>query len=479
MVNGNKNIDDNNVQIPSYSTTPSTPRSTLSSSSSSYHLQITSEEYYRNFKNSCKTKATFESYNNKLNKYMKYKGYTEYSQLVDPNKDVRLIESDIIDFIVYLKEKHYRYQSRCAYLNAICHFYNVNDEIAIRRKKISRFLGSEDGDQENMMAVMGRSEPRTEGLVEETGGGSITDDKPYTTEQISKLLEVSDERTKVMVLLMASAGLRLGGLLGLKVGHLIKIPEYSNYQITVYANSKKSRYQTFCTSECATAIDNYLDFRKRCGERITDKSPLLRQEFNRDDELKAANKVLSLGKSGIKRCISKILYESGLRTHLIEKDERNLNQRREVAMAHGFRKFFDTTCTLNGMNPIYVERCMGHDLKGVKDSYFIPRADKNGIYRDILEGNDRNLGYVSVMNSLTINQEHRLKTENLKLKAETSKIDELQSQLNKLQTDQKESKDYISSLLSGMYGMLHKSKNPSKEIEEIVGEFIELDPSKY
>jgi integrase len=460
MANGN-NIDDN-VLTPSYSTTSST-RSTLSSS---YHLQTTSEEYYRNFKNSCKTVATFESYNNKLNKYMKYRGYTEYSQLVDPNKDVRLIESDIIDFIVYLKEKHYRYQSRCAYLNAICHFYNVNDEVAIRRKKISRFLGSEDDDQDMMTVGGGGSGggpvvEGTEGII------GIGEDKPYTTEQISKLLQVSDERTKVMVLLMASAGLRLGGLLGLKVGHLIKIPEYSNYQITVYANSKKSRYQTFCTSECAAVIDNYLDFRRRCGEHITDKSPLLRQEFNRDDELKAANKVLSLGKSGIKRCISKILYESGLRTHLIEKTENKLNQRREVPMDHGFRKWFDTTCTLNGMNTIYVARCMGHDLKGVKDSYFIPRADKNGIYRDILEGNDRNLGYVSVMDALTINQEHRLKTENLKLKAEKSKIDELQDQIDKL--------------THSMYGLLHVSKKPSKEIETEIGDLlnIELDPSKY
>ncbi len=254
---------------------------------------------------------------------MKYKGYTEYSQLVDPNKDVRIIESDIIDFIVYLKEKHYRYESRCAYLNAICHFYNVNDVVVIRKKKISRFLGSEDDDNNDVAATA-------------TGGVGVEDppqqeDKPYTTEQISKLLEVSDERTKVMVLLMASAGLRLGALPGLKVGHLIKIPEYSNYQITAYANSKKSRYQTFCTSECAVAIDNYLDFRKRCGEHVTAKSPLLRRQFNRDDELQTANMVLPIGISAVKRCLNKVLYESGLRTHLIEKNENKLNQRRDMS----------------------------------------------------------------------------------------------------------------------------------------------------
>ena len=65
--------------------------------SSNHYHRTSSEEYYRNFKNSCKTIATFESYNSKLNKYMKYRGYTEYSQLVDPNKDIRI--------------RHYRFYS--------------------------------------------------------------------------------------------------------------------------------------------------------------------------------------------------------------------------------------------------------------------------------------------------------------------------------------------------------------------------------
>jgi hypothetical protein len=69
MASGNSNSNINNhdnVLTPS----PLPP----SFSQSSYSL---SEGYYRNFKNSCKAVATFESYNNKLNKYMKYRGYTQ------------------------------------------------------------------------------------------------------------------------------------------------------------------------------------------------------------------------------------------------------------------------------------------------------------------------------------------------------------------------------------------------------------------
>jgi integrase len=52
---------------------------------------------------------------------------------------------------------------------------------------------------------------------------SDSGDKPYTHEQIAKLLEYTDIRTKVIILVMASAGLRLGALPLLRVGDLIEV----------------------------------------------------------------------------------------------------------------------------------------------------------------------------------------------------------------------------------------------------------------
>jgi hypothetical protein len=88
---------------------------------------------------------------------------------------------------------------------------------------------------------------------------------------------------------MSSSGLRLGALPLLKVGDLIEIPKHNIYQIRVYANSKSSRHYTFCTPECRKAIDNYIEFRKSCGENITCKSPLLRREFDKHDIFQIAN----------------------------------------------------------------------------------------------------------------------------------------------------------------------------------------------
>jgi hypothetical protein len=80
------------------------------------------------------------------------------------------------------------------------------------------------------------------------------------------------------------------------------------YQITAYANSKSSRHHTFCTPECRKAIDNYLDYRRQCGENITPKSPLLRQEFDREDIFEVANNVKPLTRFAIKKALTKLVY---------------------------------------------------------------------------------------------------------------------------------------------------------------------------
>ena len=69
---------------------------------------------------------------------------------------------------------------------------------------------------------------------------------------------------------------------------------------------------------------------------------------------------------------------------------------------HGFRKFFDTTCTSAGMSSLYTEMLMGHDV-GLKGRYTKLSPE------ELLEGNDKNLGYLSAMEHLIICNENRLK----------------------------------------------------------------------
>jgi hypothetical protein len=83
---------------------------------------------------------------------------------------------------------------------------------------------------------------------------------------------------------------------------------------------------------------------------------------------------------------------------------------------HGFRKFFKTTCINAGMNPLYSEYLMGH-RSGLTKSYFKPTDV------ELLEGNDKAVGYVSAINDLTINEEFRLRK---KVDELTKKKDEIE-----------------------------------------------------
>lgn len=96
-------------------------------------------------------------------------------------------------------------------------------------------------------------------------------DRAYTHEEIKKILDISDLRTKIITLLMASSGIRIGGLPSLKLRNVEKVQ--SIYKITVYEGSN-SQYFTFCTPECTSYIDAYLEFRTRNGEKLNPFPPI-------------------------------------------------------------------------------------------------------------------------------------------------------------------------------------------------------------
>jgi hypothetical protein len=94
----------------------------------------------------------------------------------------------------------------------------------------------------------------------------VRKDRAYTREEIHKLLDIAGLRMKVCILLMASAGLRVGFVPSIKIKHLERVDKYNIYKITVYENSNEE-YYTFCAPECASLIDEYLDYRQRNGEK--------------------------------------------------------------------------------------------------------------------------------------------------------------------------------------------------------------------
>ena len=229
---------------------------TLNSSSSS----LDDDKLYNNFIYSLKSEVTKERYLTNLKYYMKFLGITTLSELV--NKPQKIIESNIKEYLVYLRnQKKISYHSRVLYLSPLRKFYYVNTDYQFKWDLINSYLGNDDTDDDDYNEVNSDLEQEQ-------------DDRPYTKEEIKQMFDAAqDFRVKIVISLLSSSGLRHGALPILKIRDLKKIEKYNLYQITAYRKSKKSKYYTFCSPECATLIDSYLDYRKKQGEELKGNSP--------------------------------------------------------------------------------------------------------------------------------------------------------------------------------------------------------------
>ena len=122
--------------------------------------------------------------------------------------------------------------------------------------------------------------------------------------------------------------------------------------------------------------------------------------------------------------------------------------RRDVMQCHGLRKFFSTTCTLQGLPPLTVEVLMGHKGLGITGVYFKPTPN------DLLEGNDKMLGYANVMRFLTVSEEHKLRLEVNQL---TKKHDEITIMKIRHEKEMKEIREEMQERLSEVISMIQQN----------------------
>jgi integrase len=341
---------------------------------------------YRIFIEGLKSPVTKAAYTFALQKYMKHlKIDNNPDDLLRYQDSPKFIQNQIIDYLIHLKNppSSLRYATRSQYLAAIITYYDLN-EVILNKKKIYRYLGEEEKPIEN---------------------------RGYTREEIAKMLEVCDERVKALILLLASTGVRIRAIVDLKLEDLTSIPNHDIYRIKVYSDSKQS-YFGFITPETSKAINTYLSYRERYGEKLTPKSPVFRDQFDRNDPHSVYN-VKPLKLRAVERLISRTIEKSGLRTVQRQTELQHSEHgkiRKDVRLTSGFRKFFDTQLIYADVRPAIKEMFMGHSI-GYDDNYFKPSEN------DILEE------YLTAVDWLTINEENRLKKQVNKL---TKKQDEIE-----------------------------------------------------
>ena len=238
------------------------------------------------------------------------------------------------------------------------------NDITLNRKKISRFIG-----KKNVKAGLGSDKS-----------------KAYTRDQIAQILAVADERIKAIILLLTSSGIRIGALPGMKLKHLVaecgnkssssndwNSSNRSNiYRISVY----DGEYFTFCTPEAKKAIDEYLQYRERCGEKLSPDSPLIREQFARHDTLKVRHPYpTNLG--NMVGLVAETLIKAGIRQrdHMTENQTRG-KARKEIPLNHGFRKFFNTALMNADVHPSFKKLLMGHSVQ-LDEVYYDKGSDKS------------------------------------------------------------------------------------------------------
>jgi hypothetical protein len=357
---------------------------------------------FMSFINAVKAPATKAAYELSLKRYLNHIKKTSTDDLLVNAQNPRLIESQIIDYIMSLKKSGVLYRTIQFLIAPIFTFYQLND-VLLNRKKVSRYLG------EYKRAVK---------------------DRAYTSEQLLTALQTADARMRMILLILSSTGARIGSLPDLVLGNLTKLPAYGLYKIDFYEGTNHE-YYSFTTREAAAGIDSYLSYRQRCGEKITFNektqtwepydAPLIRLTFDFNDMLKVRSpRPISL--LGLRELLTKHLIRCGIRQ--VEHPTAPTSTRRvrkSVSLTNGFRKHVISTFIEAQLNHEIRELLVDHATQ-LDQNYFRPTEDQ------VLQE------YLKAESLLTIDPNLRLQNEIQTLRVEKSNWEAMRKELDDIKT---------------------------------------------
>ncbi|MEM4497327.1 MAG: tyrosine-type recombinase/integrase [Nitrososphaerota archaeon] len=203
------------------------------------------------------------------------------------------------------------------------------------------------------LRVMGVSFDR--GLIRELidipKGDGIKQDRAPTKDELRKILMHSSPRNRVLFMLMAVCGLRLSEALNLRVSDVIFDHQIGPQLRVRSAKSGKVRLVPL-TREMAQILRDYISGR--------DASEYLFHPNGKPDKKLLETDVQQYFYSTLKKCglLKRDGSGKGYEIHL-----------------HSLRKFFKTQLEGAGVNPLLIERWMGHNIGSVAQAYFRPSEE--------------------------------------------------------------------------------------------------------
>ncbi len=192
---------------------------------------------------------------------------------------------------------------------------------------------------------------------------TVSRDRAPTPEELSKLMDIAKLREKLIILLLATGGFRVGTLTKLCYRHIREDLERNVTPIHIHVEASITKgkyhdYDTFINKETSDYLRAYIEFRKNGGlqdkipsESLQDNSPLIRDEHSKT--------VKPISASQIYNILHRLLAQAGLLGTKVG--------RRYLMKPHSFRKFFRTQMTALGVQTDYVEYMMGHTISTYHD----------------------------------------------------------------------------------------------------------------
>jgi len=341
------------------------------------------------FQSAIKSEKTEKLYLRHLDKFREYFIIKNCDSLI--SIDSKKLQTMIEDFVLYQRKQNLAYGSINSQVCALELFFSMSDVI-LNWKKIKKML------PERKKAL---------------------GDKPYTTEQIRIILKnTSNVKIRAIVSFMASSGVRAGSFEELRIKDLENYKD-SCKSVKVYADSRQE-YYTFIHQEAITALDEYFEYRKRKGEKITPDSWVFITSSNPEKPVNTHCIVSSLN-----QIVNKAL------------DRKRTENRFETMTSHGFRKRFATVLKSNSsINLSISEKLLGHSTTVRLDNhYFKPELEQ--LYDE----------YKKAIPDLMIDQSMKLKLELEKknnqlssLEVKDKRIEDLENALSRVELNLNELK---------------------------------------
>ena len=324
------------------------------------------------FDQAIKSESTRYQYQYWLKRFIKFHKIKDADSLL--TIEVKKLQEMVEDYIFHIK-KTFQPNAVSKPMYALSLFFAVND-VTLNWIKIRKFIPKQEA--------------------------QISGKRAYTNQEVKTLLESAIKPNhKVLILVMASSGVRDQFVEDLKLKHLKEMP-HDCLAMTVHSDTVYE-YTTFINPEAKEALNKSFEYRKKHGENLNQESPVF-----------ATWNAKSMTGMNVSNILSRIARRSLIRKIIFTNPNTNKN-RYDVMSSYGLRKRFNTIMKMTeGVNSHIAERMMSHKSKTITldTSYFSPTVEQS--FNE----------YLKAMPQLFISDSLRLKVE---LDSKQNKIDDLES----------------------------------------------------